>query len=151
MNHSIPIFATATLLLSAVLQAREWKFTGVTTRFDAEFVGMNNGWVVLQDTKGKSFEFAFDKFSPADQQFLRAITRPAADTGSGKPLGWPIGTGTVVENGDLAGSLGHSHPLAIQHRQAGGVIATVFEPPQAVDQHSGGIRFSDISYDSAHG
>lgn len=86
MNHRIPIFATATLLLSAVLQAREWKFTGVTTRFDAEFVGMSNGWVVLQDTKGKSFEFAFDKFSPADQQFLRAITRPAADTGSGKPL-----------------------------------------------------------------
>jgi hypothetical protein len=28
----------------------------VSVELEAEFVGMNNGWVVLQDTKGKSFE-----------------------------------------------------------------------------------------------
>jgi hypothetical protein len=72
---------------SAVLEARMWKFTGVPQAYEAEFVGMQNDWVVLQDPSGKSFEFPFERFSPVDQQYLRALTRdePAA-VGDGKPL-----------------------------------------------------------------
>lgn len=79
---AIFLFATST----PELQARSWKFTGVSVELEAEFVGMSNGWVVLQDTKGKSFELDFDNFSPADQQFIRAITQPVTDTATGKPV-----------------------------------------------------------------
>ncbi|MEO5914789.1 MAG: glycosyl hydrolase [Luteolibacter sp.] len=79
----------AVVACGSTLQAKSWKFTGVSKQLEAEFVGMKNGWVVLQDTSGKSFEFAFENFAPADQQYLRALETggkpPAAANEPGKP------------------------------------------------------------------
>jgi len=50
----------------------------VDVRLDAEFIAMKNGWVVLRDTHGKSFEFAFENFSDVDQQFLKALGQSTA-------------------------------------------------------------------------
>ena len=62
------IFTTAT-----PLEARTWKFSGVSKTLDADYVGMKNGWVVLKDGSGKSFEFAVENFTPEDQQYLRSL------------------------------------------------------------------------------
>ncbi len=66
-------FALVAAVSTTGLQARTWKFAGVSKTLEAEFVGMKNGWVVLKDTNGKSFEFNLENFVPADQQYLRAL------------------------------------------------------------------------------
>lgn len=72
-----------------VLEAREWRFTGVSKVLEAEFVGMKNGWVVLRDTSGQSFEFALENFVAADQQYLRALEAGEKPTSTAKALGKP--------------------------------------------------------------
>lgn len=77
----------ALVLSGGSLEARMWKFTGVPKPYEADFVGMQNDWVVLEDPSGKSFEFPFERFSPADQEYLRALTRAEPSvSGDGKPL-----------------------------------------------------------------
>lgn len=71
------------------LHARAWKFAGVAAPYEAEFVGMQNGWVVLQEASGSSLEFPLANFSPADQQYLRALAagvRTPAGSEAGKPI-----------------------------------------------------------------
>ncbi|MES2922478.1 MAG: glycosyl hydrolase [Verrucomicrobiota bacterium] len=83
----------AALLLAGgapALLARPWSFTGIPQPVEAEFVGMKNGGVVLQGPNGKSFEVPFANFTPADQQYLRALEAgggkaPPAEN-SGKPI-----------------------------------------------------------------
>ncbi|MES2658812.1 MAG: glycosyl hydrolase [Verrucomicrobiota bacterium] len=78
------LFAT-----TASLHAKSWKFTGVSKQLEAEFVAINNGWVVLQDTSGKSFEFALESFTPADQQYLRALAAGEKPSTAAKQPGKP--------------------------------------------------------------
>lgn len=91
-NRRALIVAMCCLAFAAsapTLEARSWKFTGVEKTLEAEFVGMNNGWVVLQDVNGKSFEFALENFTPADQQYLRSLAaaekQKPASSDAGKP------------------------------------------------------------------
>lgn len=70
--------------------ARQWRFSGVPQPLEAEFVGMQNDAVVLQGENGKGFELPLDRFSPADQKYLRALvaalTPTPAPAGPGKPV-----------------------------------------------------------------
>jgi hypothetical protein len=70
--------------------ARPWKFVGIPEPHEADFVGMENGAVVLRGPNGKSFEVPFANFSPADQQYLRALEAgsktPLAKVNPAKPL-----------------------------------------------------------------
>jgi hypothetical protein len=61
------------LVPASSLHARAWKFIGIAAPYEAEFVGMQNGWVVLREANGSSAEFPFSRFTPADQQYLRAL------------------------------------------------------------------------------
>ena len=85
----------------------------------------------------------------------RTVGGPAGvrDAGGGavEKRGIPVGVGLVAECGDLAGRLGDDDPVIVEDGDARGVIAAVFEAAQAVDEHGGRIRFSDVSDDSAHG
>lgn len=50
---------------------------------------MQNGWVVLKDAEGKSFEFPDERFSVTEQQYLRALAsagRAPAVFETGKPI-----------------------------------------------------------------
>lgn len=88
-----PAAARLILLLAAgisVLQAREWKFIGVSQSLEAEFVGMQNGAVVLTGPNGKSFELPFERFSPADQQYLHALEAGNRQTPGAFEPGKPI-------------------------------------------------------------
>ncbi|MES2474852.1 MAG: glycosyl hydrolase [Verrucomicrobiota bacterium] len=80
--------AVLTAFLVPVLHAREWSFTGVEKKLEAEFVGMGNGYVVLKDSAGKSFEFPFANLSPTDQQFLKTLAKvsKAAPAKPGGPV-----------------------------------------------------------------
>lgn len=74
------VLSLLTLLLTSQLQAREWSFTGVDKTLEAEFVGMGNGYVVLKDSNGKSFEFPYANLSPADQKFLKTLAKVTKGT-----------------------------------------------------------------------
>lgn len=85
------LFALFLLFLEAItLQAREWRFIGLNESLEAEFVGMEKGAVVLRGPNGKSFELPFERFSPEDQGFLRALAAADAPTpaaqGPAKPI-----------------------------------------------------------------
>jgi hypothetical protein len=67
-----------------------------------------------------------------------------------KPLRRPLGAGPFVERGDLARRLGDDDPAVVEDGDARGVVAAVFQTAQAVDEHAGRVRFSDVSDDSAH-
>ncbi len=69
------------------LLARSWSFTGVSKQLEAEFVGMKNGWVVLKDTNGKSFEFALENFKPGDQRYLKDLAAGISPPATDKPGG----------------------------------------------------------------
>ena len=81
------IFAAAA---TSPASARQWRFPGVPQPLEAEFVGMQNDAVVLQGENGKGFELPLDRFSPADQKYLRALaaalTPTPAPAGPGKPV-----------------------------------------------------------------
>ncbi|RYD34299.1 MAG: hypothetical protein EOP85_19965, partial [Verrucomicrobiaceae bacterium] len=90
-RSSIAAMTAAALLLTIPsLSAREWKFNGIAKPFEAEFVGMENGGVVLQGPNGKSFEVPFGNFSPADQQYLKALDAAAKETGENAKPGKPV-------------------------------------------------------------
>lgn len=93
-SSSIAAVAAAFLLALPCLSAREWKFTGIAKPFEAEFVGMENGAVVLQGPNGKSFEVPFGNFSPADQQYLKALEAGTKATGENAVPGKPVTSGT---------------------------------------------------------
>ena len=82
-------FALLLTIIAPRLEARTWKFAGVSKTLEAEFVGMNNGWVVLQDVSGKSFEFAFENFVPADQQYLKSLDAAVKGKPAAKEAGKP--------------------------------------------------------------
>ncbi|RYD32522.1 MAG: hypothetical protein EOP87_12685, partial [Verrucomicrobiaceae bacterium] len=90
--RSSSIAAVAAILLSALpaASAREWKFTGIAKPFEADFVGMENGAVVLQGPNGKSFEVPLGNFSPADQQYLKALEAGTKATGEDAVPGKPV-------------------------------------------------------------
>lgn len=90
MQHALIILLfILTLASSPALHAREWKFTGIAAAYEADFVGMQNGWVVLREANGNSAEFPFSRFAPADQQYLKALAageRVPAVAEPGKPI-----------------------------------------------------------------
>jgi Glycosyl hydrolase catalytic core len=90
MKSSIAAVVSIILLASSSLPAREWKFNGIPKPFEAEFVGMENGGVVLRGSNGKSFEVPFGNFSPADQQYLKALDTAGKETGENAVPGKPI-------------------------------------------------------------
>jgi len=88
------LFAAAVLLTAGVssLFARPWTFTGIPQPVEAEFVGMKNGGVVLQGPNGKSFEVPLANFTPADQQYLRALEAGGGKVPPAENAGKPITT-----------------------------------------------------------
>lgn len=57
----------------ALSEAREWKFAGIPKPLEADFVGMEQGAVVLRGPNGKSFEVPLANFSPEDQRYIRNL------------------------------------------------------------------------------
>ena len=57
-----------------------------------------------------------------------------------------------LQHSDLAdGAQAAQVPGGIEDRDAGGVVAAVFEAPQAFDQNGNDVSISDRADDSAHG
>ena len=74
-----------------------------------------------------------------------------AHVGAMEQLGRQLGVRLVAKPGDFPWGLGDHHAILIKDGDTSGVVTPVFEPPQAIDQHGGRIRFSNVSDDSAHG
>ena len=52
--------------------------------------------------------------------------------------------------GDAAGAAHAAHGFAIDHRDAGGIVAAVFQPLEPIDQQRDHITIGDGTDDSAH-
>ena len=52
--------------------------------------------------------------------------------------------------GDAAGTAHAAHGLAIDHRDAGGIVAAIFQPLEAIDQQGHHVTIGDGTDDSAH-
>ena len=62
----------------------------------------------------------------------------------------PLGPGPFLERSHLACRLGDPDAVIIHDGQTGGVIPPVLQSTKPVDEDAGGIRLSNVSYDSAH-
>jgi hypothetical protein len=80
----------------------------------------------------------------------RAVRGPARvrDTGA---RGDAIGAHAGLELGHARGAARAPQPAALVHGDAAGVIAAVFEPLQALDQHRNDVARADGADDSTHG
>lgn len=79
LSRVLAVLCLTTLAITTS-QARQWSFTGVDKKLEAEFVGMAKGYVVLKDSNGKSFEFPYANFSATDQQFLKTLAKVSKGT-----------------------------------------------------------------------
>ncbi len=68
----------AFLLLAANAPARTWTETGTGRTLEAEFVSADDSKVTLSRRGGGTFELALERLSPADRDFIRQQTLPAA-------------------------------------------------------------------------
>src|SRR5256885_1430886 len=57
---------------------------------------------------------------------------------------------SMLQLRNLAGSLAGLHTVAIHHRDAGGVVAAVLHPLQALEQEAGRGTVSDVSDNPTH-
>ena len=79
-----------------------------------------------------------------------AVGRPSRVADAGGARQGSLGE-RLVEACELADRAYHFDGLAIVHREPGRIVASVFEPSQAVDQDGGGLARPNVSDDSAHG
>ena len=113
-SHRLSAVLAAALLLAAgapALLARPWTFTGIPQAVEAEFVGMKNGGVVLQGPNGKSFEVPLANFTPADQQYLRALEAGGGKAPTAENSGKPITTRTGYTIKSVATCLNQVVPM----------------------------------------
>ena len=56
----------------------------------------------------------------------------------------------VLETPYFADGAQPGEPAVLEHREAGGIVAAIFQPAQAFHQDGNGVAFSDHTHDSAH-
>ena len=61
-----------------------------------------------------------------------------------------LGAMTCLEVGELAGAAPDVDARAVDDRDAGRVVAAVFEPPQPLDQDGNDLLGADVADDAAH-
>ena len=81
-----------------------------------------------------------------------AVGRPAGVADAGVAVGQRLLAEVLRQDAELAGALARAHLAVVgEHGDAGRVVAPVFEPLQAAEEHVDRAVRADVTHDSTHG
>jgi hypothetical protein len=80
----------------------------------------------------------------------QSVCGPARVADAEGAMNWKL-LDKFSKSGDAADAFANLEAAMVEQAKTGGVIASIFEPAQALNQQWRGIFFADVSDDAAHG